>query len=438
MGLVLGLLNPKLTMRFGLPQKRSTSCSIFSGSLILSFIMFAVTVPDDAKFSSSKFNKEVVIPKESVEKWVALEDSKKEKYIRKQILGKWILLFSLIRDNESQEISRIDYQGTYRKKGDKIFTESYDNNENISILLKNDAPLISPPKSTYLVNENILEINTSTPLNTITEKYTVGYIGSLIFIRSGFDENTNRYSTDVFYKPGNYLNELSELTSNQRSDAYKRLKQGDELIKKRNFFDAYTEILDGISNLQTVSLFDKSYSLAHDNKADVTINNLKEVDKQVTPLYLKGFKLKFDSISKPLNSKSPDYRTYFDSKPESATSMLLSFMNTRKFVGLNNTPFLTLYKREISRFKKAKADYAIYGDGDDIFMKGAAELFINELDPNFSEIQTAFKSRKSKQGWIYYVQYKTKNMFGVYILQSVELLMGYSSEEHQYFVRSLI
>lgn len=176
----------------------------------------------------------------------------------------------------------------------------------------------------------------------------------------------------------------------------------------------------------------------HSTKLNDTTKNVSQstAPKNYIPTdedYYDIYKVKIDSVETSYKHGDISFSDYGKSI-DTLLSAIDYTINERRNKKLKVFKLSKLYKKSQSIEIQNTAAFLIYGPGDDITLRASAEEFLNEnaFDPGSVNIQKAFKSAKSKYGWIYYVRYRAKNAYGALILTDVKLLMRYNNSSGMY------
>lgn len=371
----------------------------------------------------------------NLQEWLYVKDDDKEDFIKKHLEGKWIQLCSVIKDNGDNSITRINYSEN-AKKGERFFAETYQG-EDVSISSSNPQTG-TKTKSKFLLTGDSLKIITinSENYNTVDDNYKVDYISKNLLIRNDFEPSLNSTSLDVFSKSGfPYQDELAAVLLNIREDAHKGCNNVLLQIKQEDYVSAFVQSANIADQLLVLEKLDGSYSFRKDTLITHTIDKLKKVGTLLQTGYKEYYQNKLDSLSAAFKDQDIAFGTY-------QTEYAIQINGLKKIVlqmqelNMENSSLKSLYKTRSNAFNATDNSYSIYGDGDNISLRASAEEFLNEnaYDPKSVAIQTAYKCRKQKQGWVYYVRYRAKNAFGALILTDVKLLMRYDSSSETYNV----
>lgn len=350
----------------------------------------------------------------NVKKWLTLEEKKTEKYIKKNIEGKWTLVKTLtyittdnkteskLNANPDKKTINFEEGGFFKtpKFNETRETKSGTKTNSGYYLLHNTNINFKTTSDDY--NETIFFISE----NLLITKYEINELGNII---KGYD----------FYSKANSSSEeLADLIKFIQAKSYVEILA---ITQNLNSKDSYVKLLDAYKNLEFVSLIDptlidikndeviaETRKLLESNFNEYKKQQLAKIEKEYNEIKnITGF-----DIFKDLSDKVNELNTLKE------ISEAFSFEN-KEIIALN--------KKLSKDYKKLYDEFAIYGNGEEYALKNASEYFLqqNSKDPDSFEFIEGKIMGKNKKGIVYKTTFRGNNSFGAKVVNSATLVLRY-------------
>lgn len=350
----------------------------------------------------------------NVKKWLTLEEKKTEKYIKKNIEGKWTLVKTLtyittdskteskLNANPAKKTINFEEGGFFKtpKFNETRETKSGTKTNSGYYLLHNTNINFKTTSEDY--NETIFFISE----NLLITKYEINELGNII---KGYD----------FYSKANSSSEeLADLIKFIQAKSYVEILA---ITQNLNSNDSYVKLLDAYKNLEFVSLIDptlidikndeviaETRKLLESNFNEYKKQQLAKIEKEYNEIKnITGF-----DIFKDLSDKVNELNTLKE------ISDAFSFEN-KEIIALN--------KKLSKDYKKLYDEFAIYGNGEEYALKSASEYFLqeNSKDPDSFEFIEGKIMGKNKKGIVYKTTFRGNNSFGAKVVNSATLVLRY-------------
>lgn len=350
----------------------------------------------------------------NVKKWLTLEEKKTEKYIKKNIEGKWTLVKTLtyittdskteskLNANPAKKTINFEEGGFFKtpKFNETRETKSGTKTNSGYYLLHNTNINFKTTSEDY--NETIFFISE----NLLITKYEINELGNII---KGYD----------FYSKANSSSEeLADLIKFIQAKSYVEILA---ITQNLNSNDSYVKLLDAYKNLEFVSLIDptlidikndeviaETRKLLESNFNEYKKQQLAKIEKEYNEIKnITGF-----DIFKDLSDKVNELNT------------LKEISNAFSF---ENKEIIALNKKLSKDYKKLYDEFAIYGNGEEYALKSASEYFLqeNSKDPDSFEFIEGKIMGKNKKGIVYKTTFRGNNSFGAKVVNSATLVLRY-------------
>jgi hypothetical protein len=454
---IVGLISPKSGLFWLTTEKTRKKVLLFYGlsTLTLFVIIAIIAEPSEKKakdISSTKTENEIEktptvkektfqITNKSVKEWFGLNEKKKEKFIKNNIIGKWqqILQVGLFEENnEKTAIVNKNFKPAYQQKGDFVAIEEFVPQKgffdfpHFNSTTHNDRGQ-NEYNTSFLVTKDDIMIAAGTS-DQSTEK--VIYLSKNLCVRKSVEPLTGTESIQYYAKISdngisNYQEELSQLISNDIVTAYTLLQNGYIEIINSNNISGYQNIYNGYKQLSLLSKIDENIKL----ESDEVIIYISEALKEQYPSFVKNFSEKFTTEINELRKSEADFVFFakFDEKFNSIRALIE--------IGKAFKQDVSYVKKEIAKheneYKKLYKEYSLYGDlTQTTLMKLTAEYYIEENanDPKSIKFVEGKLIGKTPKGLAYQITYRGKNAFGATVLETKKLLLKWDIQAKDYYV----
>lgn len=452
---ILGLVSPHKSL-FWLKANRTRLKSsliyvaLFFAFAILGSQLFPVHKSNDKEQekTADKQTKEVEEPKnENVSEWLALEEKKKEKFIKNNIKGTWlqVVQLGLFKDSsETQFIVNRNFKLEYKAKGDFVCYEEFIPSDGFfdfpHYVSKSQTDKGEDEyKTSWQVVKDEVVFATGTADQT-NEK--VLYLSDNLCIRKLVEPLSGTEIIHYFARVNNgvvakYQPEISALIYSDAKEAYGLMQKGDSIINGSNNISGYQTIYEGYKKLGFVSKLDTSINLETDQVVKQMSTALKEKYTAFVNNYSSTFAAEIDQLRKE------DVDFVFFEKYSQKMDEMKSLIEIGKAFNQDNTTLKNEIALHEKDYVKLYNNYSLYGDMSQTYlMEAAAKEFIQENAKDPSSIDVINDKTgligKTPNGLAYQIVFRGKNSFGALVVNSQKLLLKWDVSNKIYYVAGVL
>jgi hypothetical protein len=397
--------------------------------------------------TADKSEEEVQEPQnENVSEWLALNEKKKEKFIKKRIEGTWlqVLQLGMMKDNsETQLIVNRNFKPEYKVKGDFVYYEEFipsdgffDFPHYVSKSQTDKGPDEYKTSWQVVKDEVVLATGTSDQTN---EK--VLYLSDNLCVRKLVEPLTGTEMIHYLARVtdgvvANYQPEISALIHEDAKEAYRLMQKGISIINGANNISGYQTIYDGYKKLGFVSKLDTSINL----ETDETVKYISSGLKEKYPSFVSNYSSTFTAEIEQLRKDEVDF-VFFEKYSKKMDEMKSLIEIGKAFKQDNSTLKKEIFLHE-KDYKKMHNNYSLYGDMTQTYlMEATAKNFIQENAKDPSSIDIIDKKTgligKTSKGLAYQIVYRGKNSFGALVINSQKLLLKWDVNNKVYYVAGI-